>query len=112
MDDVERKMAPISKPITTRKPNAALMIPYLTGKDRGNGGEPPVVADYDVNRELAVEMLDYYNRDRAQKQLAFIGLLNAMKRATTAAEWQVVARFQLDHFNPHALVYAPAPGGG
>ncbi len=69
-------------------------------------------ADYDVNRELAVEMLDYYNRDRAQKQLAFIGLLNAMKRATTAAEWQVVARFQLDHSNPHALVYAPAPGGG
>ena len=69
-------------------------------------------ADYDVNRERAVEMLDYYNRDRAQKQLAFIGLLNAMKRATTAAEWQVVARFQLDHFNPHALVYAPAPGGG
>lgn len=63
-----------------------------------------VNADYDASRELIVEMIDYYNRDRARKQLAFIDLVTAMKRATTADEWAVIAAYQLKYFNPRKLL--------
>jgi len=52
-------------------------------------------ADYDANREIIVEMIDYYNRDRGQKQLRFIKLIAKMKSITTATEWQIIAEFQL-----------------
>lgn len=69
-----------------------------------------VNADYDASREIIVEMVDYYNRERAQKQLRFIDLIAQMKAATTAAEWQVIAEFQLDNFNPRQLVLGRAKG--
>ena len=62
-------------------------------------------ADYDASREVIVEMIDYYNRERAKKQLAFISLIEKMKRATTADEWAVIAQFQLKNFDPRRLVY-------
>jgi hypothetical protein len=68
-------------------------------------------ANYDANREIIVEMIDYYNRDRGQKQLRFIKLIRNMKATTTAAEWKVIAEFHLDNFNPRQLLYARATGG-
>ena len=70
-----------------------------------------VNADYDTSREVIVEMIDYYNRDRAKKQLAFIDLITKMKRATTADEWAVIADFQLRNFNPRELIYRPLEDG-
>ena len=67
--------------------------------------------DYDANREVIVEMIDYYNRDRGQKQLRFIKLIANMKAATTATEWKIIARFHLANFNPRQLLYARASGG-
>jgi hypothetical protein len=68
-------------------------------------------ADYDASREIIVEMFDYYNRERAQKQLRFIELISDMKALTTAAEWKVIAKFQLGNFNPRQLVYDRATAG-
>jgi hypothetical protein len=68
-------------------------------------------SDYDADREIIVEMIDYYNRDRGQKQLRFIKLIANMKATTTAAEWKVIAEFQLENLNPRQLVYARATGG-
>lgn len=70
-----------------------------------------VNADYDASREIVVEMIDYYNRDRAKKQLAFIDLITKMKRATTAGEWAVIADYQLENLNPRELLYRPLEQG-
>lgn len=70
-----------------------------------------VNANYDANREVIVEMIDYYNRDRGQKQIYFIKLIAKMKATTTAAEWEVIAEFHLDNFSPRQLVYTRATGG-
>ena len=68
-------------------------------------------ANYDANRDVIVEMIDYYNRDRGQKQLHFIKLIANMKTTTTAAEWKVIAEFHRKRFNPRQLLYARASGG-
>jgi len=67
-------------------------------------------ADYDASREIIIEMVDQYNHDRAQKQLRFIDLIAQMKAATTAAEWKVIAEFQLDNFKVRQLVFGRAKG--
>ena len=67
-------------------------------------------ADYDAGRDAVVELIDDYNRDRARKQLAFIELVTAMKRSTTAEEWAVIANFQLQNFNPRELLYRRPEG--
>jgi hypothetical protein len=67
-------------------------------------------ADYDASREIIIEMIDYYNRDRAEKQLRFIELIKQMKATTSAAEWEVIAEFQLDNFNPRQLIYGRVTG--
>lgn len=67
-------------------------------------------ADYEASRDLVVEMIDYYNRDRALKQLAFIDLITKMKEATSAAEWAVIADFQLRNTNPRKLLHRPLEG--
>jgi len=68
-------------------------------------------ADYDASRDVIVEMIDYYNRERARKQLAFIELITKMKRTTTADEWYAIADFQLENFNPRKLIYRPLEDG-
>ena len=68
-------------------------------------------ADYDSSREIMIEMIDYYNRERAQKLLRFIELIAKMKAATNAEEWRVIAEFQLDYFNPRQLIYSRSAGG-
>ncbi len=65
-------------------------------------------ADYDASREIIIEMVDQYNRDRAQKQLRFIDLITKMKATTTADEWKVIAEFQLDNFKARQLVFGRA----
>ncbi len=67
-------------------------------------------ADYDASRDLLIEMIDYYNRERARKQLAFIDLVSKMKAATSAEEWAVIADFQLKNFNPRRLIFQRLPG--
>lgn len=67
-------------------------------------------ADYDASRDVLIEMVDYYNRERARKQLAFIDLVSKMKAATTADEWAVIADFQLKNFNPRRLIFQRLPG--
>jgi hypothetical protein len=68
-------------------------------------------ADYDASRDVVIEIIDYYNRERAQKQLRFIDLVTQMKRATTAEEWAVIAEFELEYFNPRQLIYQRSAGG-
>ena len=68
-------------------------------------------ADYDSSRKIMIEMIDYYNRERAQKLLRFIELIAKMKAATNAEEWRVIAEFQLDYFNPRQLIYSRSAGG-
>lgn len=67
-------------------------------------------ADYEASREVVIEMIDHYNRDRARKELRFIELIKQMKATTNAAEWKVIAEFQLDNFNPRQLIYGRASG--
>lgn len=67
-------------------------------------------ADYDSSREIVIEMIDHYNRERGQKQLRFIDWIAQMKAATTAAEWQGIAEFQLANFNPRRLVRGRSRG--
>ena len=68
-------------------------------------------ADYDSSREIMVEMIDYYNRGRAQKLRHFIELTSEMKATTSAAEWQVIAEFQLEYFSPRQMIYSRSAGG-
>ncbi len=68
-------------------------------------------ADYGAGRDVVVDMIDDYNRDRALKQLAFIDLVTKMKAATSAAEWAVIADFQLRNANPRKLLYRPLEDG-
>lgn len=68
-------------------------------------------ADFDAQRDVVVEIIDYYNRERALKQLRFIDLIAQMKSATTAEEWALIADFQLQNLNPRQLVYQPLAGG-
>lgn len=67
-------------------------------------------ANYDASREEIVRIIGIYNRERVQNQLRFIELLADMKAATTAAEWKVIAEFQLGNFNHRQLVYGRATG--
>ncbi len=67
-------------------------------------------AEYDTGREVHIEMVDYYNRGRAQKQLRFIELITQMKAATSATEWRVIAEFQLDNFDPRRQLFGRIAG--
>ena len=70
-------------------------------------------ADYDASRDVIVEMIDYYNRDRAQLLLRFIDLLTKMKRVTSADEWTTIAGYQQQVFDARGLVYqSPAANAG
>ena len=68
-------------------------------------------ADYYANRKIIVEMIDYFNRDRGQIQIRFIKLIAEMKSTTTAAEWKIIAEYQLGNFKPRQLLYASTKGG-
>ncbi len=62
-------------------------------------------ADYDARREVVVEIIDEFNRERADKQLRFIHLIAEMKAVTTAEEWEVIADFQLEYLDPRDMLY-------
>jgi hypothetical protein len=101
---VERLMALLEERDRLVEETAAMMKQYRRELKSLN-------ADYDSSREIMVEMIDYYNRERAQKLLRFIELIAKMKAATSAEEWQVIAEFQLDYFNPRQLIYNRSAGG-
>ena len=62
-------------------------------------------AEYDAADEQILALMGNYDRAREQYQLKFLDQLAAMKQATTAGEWEVIARFQLENFQPRKLVY-------
>lgn len=64
-----------------------------------------VNASYSSTDEQLLALMQDFNRERRQFQLDFVDQVTAMKDATTAAEWQVIARFQLKNFKPHQLIY-------
>lgn len=69
-------------------------------------------ADYDARREEFAQLLERFNRQRASAQQETIELVAAMKAATTADEWAVIAEFQLKRLHPQQLGYGQAEGGG
>lgn len=69
-----------------------------------------VNADYDASREIVIEMVDQYNRDRARKQLQFIDLITKMKATTSVDEWKVIAEFQLDRFDARQVIFGRSKG--
>ncbi len=71
-----------------------------------------LTADYDARREDFEALLADFNRQRAAAQKETIDLVAAMKAATTAEEWKVIARFQLKRLEPRKLVYGAAAQGG
>ena len=64
-----------------------------------------VNASYSATDAQLLALINDYDRARRQFQLDFVDQVTAMKDATTAAEWQVIARFQLKNFKPHQLIY-------
>ena len=62
-------------------------------------------ADYHAPREQFDALLAAYNEQRSRMQLRFVDVIGRMKAETTAAEWKVIARFQLKNLNPRRLVY-------
>ena len=65
-------------------------------------------ADYYADREEFESLVAQYNEQREIAQDELVKLLEAMKRSTTKAEWQVIAKFQKEKLNPRDLSY----GGG
>ncbi len=68
-----------------------------------------LTADYDARREDFDVLFAEFNRRRAAAQRDTIDLVAAMKAVTTAAEWKVIADFQLKRLHPRQLVFG---GGG
>ncbi len=54
-------------------------------------------ADFDARREVLVEIIDVFNRERAAELLRYIELVTAMKATSTATEWQAIANFQRNY---------------
>ena len=64
-----------------------------------------VNASYSATDEQLLDLMRAFDRERRQFQHDFVDQVTAMKDATTAAEWQVIARFQLKKFQPHQSIY-------
>lgn len=71
-----------------------------------------LTADYDTRRGDFEVLLGEFNSQRAAAQKDTIDLVTAMKAATTADEWKVIARFQLKRLHPRQLVYGTGAGEG
>ena len=65
-------------------------------------------ADYYADRKEFESLVAQYNNQREIAQDELVKLLEAMKRSTTKAEWQIIAKFQKEKLNPRDLSY----GGG
>jgi predicted nucleic acid-binding Zn-ribbon protein len=68
-------------------------------------------ADYSATRESFEEAISGYNNKRAQSQREFAELIDAMKKETTAEEWEAIAKYQIKKLNPRQLAYGEAGGG-
>ena len=62
-------------------------------------------ADYHADRKDFELLVANYNEQREIAQDELVKLLEAMKRATTKSEWQVIAKFQKENLNPRDLSY-------
>ena len=68
-------------------------------------------ADYHARRADIQALLDEYNHSRLTAQQEFIALVEAMKKESTADEWRVLAKYQLDNFDARALTYGRVERG-
>lgn len=62
-------------------------------------------ADYHASREQFDALFADYNEQRSRMQLRFVGVIDRMKAETKAAEWKVIARYQLKNLDPRKLIY-------
>jgi len=62
-------------------------------------------ADYHAPRADFLALLNDYNSQRMAAQQDFIALAEAMKKETTADEWQIIAKYQADNLDARALTY-------
>ena len=68
--------------------------------------------DYDAKRESFDQLLSAYNTEREAAQKELLGIITAMKKQTTAKEWQVISKYQLKRLHPRQNVYPDVKGGG
>jgi len=61
-------------------------------------------ADYHSNHASFNKKVDEFNRGRARKQKQFIRLIVSMKRETSVAEWQIIARYQIGKLDLRKLI--------
>ena len=71
-----------------------------------------LAADYDSRREDFEALLADFNRRRAAAQQESIELVAEMKAATTADEWKIISKFQLERLDLRQLSYGVAGQGG
>lgn len=67
--------------------------------------------DYDAKRESFDQLLSAYNTEREAAQKELLGIITAMKKQTTAKEWQVISKYQLKRLHPRQNVYPDVKGG-
>ncbi len=97
----ERFLALIDQRDNTLRRHVAEIEKYQVAFERLN-------ADYYADRKEFESLVAQYNNQREIAQDELVKLLEAMKRSTTKAEWQVIAKFQKEKLNPRDLSY----GGG
>lgn len=68
-------------------------------------------ADYAAERASFDVLLNNYNEQRATAQREIIALIVAMKQATTADEWQVISKYQLQKLGPRQTGNRQLQGG-
>jgi len=61
-------------------------------------------ADYHSNHASFNKKVDEFNRGRAQKQKQFIRLIVSMKRESSVAEWEIIARYQIGRLDLRKLI--------
>ena len=67
-------------------------------------------ADYNATREAIDEATSEYNKERIEAGRAYVVLVVAMKKETSASEWKAIIKYQAKHLNPREQVYQGAEG--
>lgn len=62
-------------------------------------------ADYATDQQSFEHAIAEFNKERMVRQNLFLELIVAMKKATTAQEWEVIAKYQLDNMKPRTRSY-------
>lgn len=68
-------------------------------------------ADYNAERASFDLLMTSYNNERATAQKEFVALIEAMKKETTAEEWNIISKYQLKRLHPRQLSYGQTSRG-